>query len=244
MAHFLQHSDLPALGATYTARTTELIYRHLRKLMESDDDINVSIKKIMADTHLGVGPLNGAIPLNDLPPSPLQSPSGQASPGTISNTVCPTVSNSTTPIVSSAASTTPTRPVNSQNLGTSPHSYLTPCPFGSSPRPSSSGSSTPLIQRSGSPNTVTPGPPNNSPPGTPGVPATLFDQIKKWYDKRKTLEFQRYLQHVRYRFETRNQSQHNSCGFRDPEVVIAETWLDHFIGEAEAKLTEKLANRM
>jgi hypothetical protein len=244
MAHSFQHSDIPAVGATYTARTTELIYRHLRKLMESDDDINVSIEKIMADTHLSVGRRTGAmIPLDFLSPSPLQTPSGQASPGTISNTVCPTVSNSTTPIVSSAAPTTPTRPANCQNPRTPPQSYLAPGPFGSSPRPSSSGSSTPLIPRSGSPNTATPGQPNNSRPATPGVPATLFDQIKQWYDKRKTLEFQRYLQHMRYRFETRNQSYHNGCGFKDPEIVTVETWLDHFIGQAEARLAEKLANQ-
>src|SRR5437762_7314328 len=40
-------SRATALGSTYSARTTELIYRHIRKSLQYDDDINLTIEKIM-----------------------------------------------------------------------------------------------------------------------------------------------------------------------------------------------------
>src|SRR5947207_2070960 len=40
-------SRATALGSTYSARTTELIYRHIRKSLQYDDDINQTIEKIM-----------------------------------------------------------------------------------------------------------------------------------------------------------------------------------------------------
>src|SRR5438046_7236371 len=65
---------VPIIGATYTARVTESIYRHLRGTMKKDDEVHKFIKHIMEDpesklplrptinntsqTNLSLGPQN------------------------------------------------------------------------------------------------------------------------------------------------------------------------------------------
>jgi hypothetical protein len=43
------HTNLPLIGATYAARNTELVYRHLRTNLESDDDINEFVAELMEE---------------------------------------------------------------------------------------------------------------------------------------------------------------------------------------------------
>jgi hypothetical protein len=43
------------IGATFSARTSELIYRQLRKQLKSDEDINLMIKEIMGEKPFEMG---------------------------------------------------------------------------------------------------------------------------------------------------------------------------------------------
>lgn len=72
------------IGATYAARTTELIYRHLRGKLESDDDINEFIADLMEETPsralekhpsipIGASSVDITLRVNPVHPNPLTS---------------------------------------------------------------------------------------------------------------------------------------------------------------------------
>src|SRR5436190_22174418 len=46
--------ELPLIGSTFTARTTEDIYQHLREQMEKDDKIHAYVKKLMEESPSSV----------------------------------------------------------------------------------------------------------------------------------------------------------------------------------------------
>jgi hypothetical protein len=66
---------------------------------------------------------------------------------------------------------------------------------------------------------------------------TLFGQIEYWYDEWKRLEFERYLVHIRNRFE-KVQGEDQGHGLQDPEFRMAEFWLGHYVGVAEGQLQQ------
>lgn len=255
---FMAYSDLSAIAATYSARLVEVIYRHLRKKMKKDDDINHTVHEIM----LGPPPALGSPsqPTNETAKKDANGHESGVLPASGSERAPPdprdAQPNTTAVAVSSGSSPQHLCPSNnyvSQSRATSncssdrPSSLSSTAPLASAP-PSSYNSS-PVIPPTESPEIVTElaaldiGTPSSHrtaslrPPNS-HKPTTLFNAIQETYEKRKVLERRRYCKHIRYQYETTGRP----TVFEDAEIKALDDDLKSQVTLAETKLEEILAN--
>jgi hypothetical protein len=201
-------ANCPIIASTYSARTTELIYRHLLKQLESDDAINKSIKDIMSLPPLQIGP-----PFT--PPSPAPKIDIDISKDKFDPIASVIALNSTTGSTSTIAGSEITINANAETIQPAvkePVSKMEP--------------------------------PNAEPPSrrtSEQVLETLEKEIKRWYDSLKHTEFEQYLQHIRHRFETRNDQSQTTVA-QDSQILKAQLYLDQWVGVADKELKLKLGD--
>ena len=265
---FIQHSDLAAIAATYSARLGELTYRHVREIMTRDDDINETIHKIMQGPP---PPSLGAPSLRHhntpTPPNNSNSPaSTHPAVRRSANRTSPHLRNgdhphiSTSALSSSVSSQHLTPPLMSGNSHNG-QDHVSDCgtTASGSDRRSSLSSTAPLVtatpSRSPSPVISVTEPPDlvkelgpndiaahsNQPMTTvPPPPATLFASINQTYENRKFIERQRYCPHIRYRYEAVDRR--SDAAFEDAEMKGLDGELKSQVSWAETKLEEILTN--
>lgn len=260
-------TDCPLIAATYAARATELIYRHLLGQLPFDEDIDKIIGVIMGLKPLKIGPAGivvgsqtpgGSGPNTSQASSPSATP--PASPGN-SPYLWPSTTPQGSPISSRTipllhltppAATIPTHPKTPLTVSLIGPSTPSPSPSVSSgsntahSRPgtaqgngtkSPTGSiTTPLLI------TATPGPSNRT-PSPEEIPGTLAYEIRREYTELKNLEFERYLEHIRQRFERRGRPDERDTVFKDPDIATIEYRLDQYVGIVQKELKLKLADR-
>jgi hypothetical protein len=266
---FIQHSDLAAIAATYSARLGELTYRHVREIMIRDDDINETIHKIMqgppppslgAPSHRNHNTITPHI--NSHSPASthlaVRRSANRASPH-LRNGDHPHISTSA--LSSSVSSQHLTPPLTSSNSHNG-QDHVSDCgtTASGSDRPSSLSSTAPLVtatpSRSPSPVISLTEPPHlvtelgsadiaaysNQITTTvpPPGPATLFATIHQTYENRKLIERQRYCQHIRYRYEA--VERRSDTAFEDAEMKGLDGELESQVSWAETKLEEILTN--
>ena len=204
------------LAAIFAARVAERIYRHLRKVMTMDDDINAIIDKIMDMDPSGynVKPLGmyDAIPMDEVHPhsdtstaagKPLLLSSASSLPGTKTDSFVNTAEGH----------------LDCRNPGGSPNNYPS---IGSAPVENS----TPDITGSPSASTHLAG----------AKHWTLLDEIRRCYEARKKLEVDRYIHYTRNRLDITNG--------RIPKDLFlnADLKLATFVATAENHVKARLAN--
>ena len=225
-------ADGPVIAATYSARTTELVYRHLLSQLPFDEDIDEFIGKIMKCIPPQIGPGSPA-------PNPNPTPQGtpnlnQGLPAILLSPAVPMAAGSSTSQNSAPSSTAPI----TAGANTAPGSTST------GNGNTSTGANTPTEAASDPiiPLHNIPSAPANDPPAE-DIPGSLAYEIRKEYTDLKNLEFTRYLEHIATRFEKRNDPDQKNIIYKDPDVVKHEYRLDHYVGIAEQELKSKLADQ-
>jgi hypothetical protein len=267
---FIQHSDLAAIAATYSARLGELTYRHVREIMTRDDDINETIHKIMqgppppslgapshrhhntttphnnyhnpASTHLAVRRLaNRTSPHHRNGDHPHISTSALSSSVTSQHLTPPVRSGNSHNGQDSVSDCGTTTSGSDRSASLSSTAPIVTATPSRSPSPVISLTEPPeLVTESGPSDIAAHSNQPTTPVPPPPPPATLFASINQTYEKHKLIERQRYCQHIRYRYEA--VERRSDTAFEDAEMKGLDGELKSQVSWAETKLEEILTN--
>ena len=222
-------NDCPVIAATYSARTAELIYRHLLSKLAFDEDIEDSIEQIMRSTDLTIGTPDGA--------------SNPTSPGTPNgdNNVIATHETLAVPSTSQLDAPNSIQPLNATGTATNSISGNGPS-LGTNTPTVGVTDTTPTVNATDTTPTVNPAEAFPSVLPHEPVAGSLGYAIRKAYTDLKGLEFQCYLEHIRQRIQRRNNPNQNTR-FKDPNVEVLELRLDQYVAIAATELELKLADQ-